>query len=90
MWLYGYSLGFTNATVIQDRNPHNYMHDFISELPMYQHCRQVVEVVSGAISTKNRLEDNLYAAYEALLLKGIVVDKELHALEAWLSEISDL
>jgi hypothetical protein len=90
MWLYGYSLGFTNATVIQDRNPHNYMHDFISELPMYQHCRQVVEIVSGAISTKHGLENNLYAAYEALLLKGIVVDKELHALEAWLSEISDL
>ena len=37
MWLYGYQLGFVNATVVQKRNPHDYMKDFISEIPMYEY-----------------------------------------------------
>jgi hypothetical protein len=85
MWLDGYALGFTRATVIQSRNSHDYMDDFISELPMYQHCREVVEVVSDAISASNDLESNLHAAYSALLAKEIVVDDELRTLDAWLS-----
>ena len=87
MWLHGYTLGFTRATAIQVRNSHDYMKDFVSELPMYQHCREVVEVVSDAISTNNSLESNLHAAYSALLAKEIVVDQELRTLDAWLSEI---
>ena len=87
MWLHGYSLGFSRATVIQARNPHDYMKDFVSELPMYQHCREVVEVVSNAISTNNGLESNLHAAYSALLARKIVVDEELRTLDAWLSEV---
>jgi len=45
MWLYGYNLGFVNATVIQKRNPHDYFKDFLSELPMYQHCEEVIDLV---------------------------------------------
>lgn len=87
MWLHGYALGFTQATVIQARNPHDYMKDFISEIPMYQHCREVVEIVSSEISANNSMESNLHAAYSALLAKDIVVDEELRTLDAWLYEI---
>lgn len=87
MWLYGYSLGFTQATVFQDRNPHDYMNDFVSELPMYLHCRDVVDIVSDAVSSKDSLENNLHRAYSALLAKKIVVDDELRTLDAWLSEL---
>ena len=88
MWLYGYQLGFTNATVVQMRNPHDNMQDFVSELPMYQHCRDVVDIVSGTVTSSNTMEDNLHAAYTALRSKGIVVDEELHTLDAWLLEVS--
>jgi hypothetical protein len=87
MWLYDYHLGFTNATVIQKRNFHDYMKDFISEIPMYINCEQVIEAVSSVISRNYTISDNMYNAYESLLRKGIVENKELHILTAWLKDI---
>jgi len=87
MWLYGYMLGFTQATVVQKRNPHDYMKDFSSEIPMYLNCRKVVETVSASISASNSLESNLHNAYSSLLLEGIVCDDEMRSLEAWLNDL---
>lgn len=87
MWLYGYRLGFTQATVIQKRNPHDFMKDFASEVPMYLKTRDVVEIVSSSISTSESLEANLHRAYAALLEQAVVGDDELHALEAWLCDV---
>lgn len=87
MWLYGYQLGFTNATVIQKRNPHDYMKDFMSEIPMYQNTEKVIELVLSSISGSKSIEANLYDAYTALLKDGIVCEKELTTLQAWLNDI---
>ena len=87
MWLYGYTLGFTQATVVQKRNPHDYMKDFSSEIPMYLNCRKVLETVSASISASESLESNLHKAYSSLLLEGIVCDDEMDSLEAWLSDL---
>ena len=87
MWLYGFTLGFTNATVTQKRNPHDYMKDFISEIPVYQFCENVIQIVLRVISEKNSIETNLYIAYEALFKEDVVCEKELITLEAWLSDI---
>jgi len=87
MWLYGYKLGFTKATVLQKRNPHDYMSDFNSEVPMYLNCRKVVERVSSVISGGQSIESNLYNAYASLLVEGIVVDDEMRTLEAWLRDL---
>lgn len=88
MWLYDCHLGFVDATVVQKRNPHDYFKDFVSEIPMYLHAANVVEITEGAISRSNSLHDNLYKAYEALLQKGIVEEREMTVLEAWVKEIS--
>lgn len=87
MWLMGYHLGFSNATVFQERNPHNYLTDFESEIPCYLYPERVVEIVSGSIKSSNSLPDNLYAAYEALHGQQIVASEELIALSAWLKDI---
>jgi hypothetical protein len=88
MWLHGYTLGFTNATVVQKRNPHDYFKDFISEIPMYTQGESVIDIVSAAISSSNSISENLYKAYEALEKEGIVTAKELEVLALWLEEIS--
>lgn len=72
MWMYNYQLGFVDATVVQKRNPHDYMKDFISEIPMYQYCEKVVELVSNSISPSQSIEDNLFNAYKSLLDSSIV------------------
>jgi hypothetical protein len=87
MWLHDYQLGFTNATVIQKRNAHDYMKDFISEIPMYQHCQEVIGTVSSAISKSESIESSLYNAYHSLLGRNIVCDKEMVTLEAWLKSM---
>lgn len=87
MWLYGYQLGFTNATVLQKRNPHDYFKDFISEVPMYEYSEKVIEIVTAAISKNESITSNLYNAYNALLSKDIVCDQEMKTLNAWLKDI---
>lgn len=88
MWLYDYHLGFVDATVIQKRNPHDYMKDFISEIPMYKHCEEVMEITANAISVANSIEDNLFNTYEALHRKSIVEARELEVLAAWLQDLA--
>lgn len=90
MWAAGYLLGFTNATVIQKRNPHNYMKDFISEIPMYETCEKVIELTLKVINGNNTIEDNLYNAYCSLLDNNIVKQEELYNLELWLKDINTL
>ena len=87
MWLYKYQLGFTNATVVQKRNPHDYMKDFVSEFPMYQNCEKVIGLVSNAISGSQNIQTNLYNAYAALLKENIVCSNEMTTLEAWLQDM---
>ncbi len=85
MWLYGYTLGFTQATVVQ--NPHDYLKDFSSEIPMYLNCRKALEIVSASITANENLESNLHKAYSSLLYEGIVCDDEMVSLEAWLTDV---
>lgn len=90
MWLFDYQLGFTNATVTQKRNPHDYMKDFMSEIPMYEHCEEIIEVVSNSMSKSDSIETNLYNAYEALLKKNIVCKEEMNTLDGWLKDVDKL
>jgi hypothetical protein len=87
---FGYQLGFMNATVVQKRNPHDYMKDFISEIPMYEHTRRVVQIVTESLSGKNSIESCLESAYEALCRHGIVPATELETLAAWLTDLRSL
>lgn len=90
MAVHGYQLGFTGATVVQKRNPHDYMKDFVSEIPVYEHSRRVVEVVSEVVSSNQTMEGNLLAAYRELYHRGIVLEKELAVLDAWLSNLEKI
>ncbi len=90
MWSKDYLLGFVNATVTQKRNPHDYFKDFVSEVPMYLNCDELVQFVSDAILPGESINNNLFKAYEALHFRKIVTDKELVTLEAWLRDIESL
>ena len=90
MWLYDYQLGFADATVVQKRNPHDYMKDFISEIPMYEHGEKIIEIVSDVISATEVIETNLYNAYDALLRAQIVTSNEMITLEAWIKDLAKL
>ncbi|WP_160116587.1 STELLO glycosyltransferase family protein [Ruegeria sp. AU67] len=76
MWAAGYKLGFTEATVVQERNPHNLLKDFESEIPMFLRGQDVVSIVNEVIDKKNSIVENLQSAYWALLVERIVSSDE--------------
>jgi hypothetical protein len=86
LWEAGCHLGFTAATVVQERNPHDYLKDFESEIPCYLLAQKVADAVSGAVRADASVSDNLFNAYEALLKRRIVKDEELRVLTAWLED----
>ena len=83
LWQEGFLLGFTEATVIQKRNVHDYFKDFQSEVPMYLHTETALDLVVAAMKP-GTVKDNLWQAYEALLLHGIVEKREMEVLSQWL------
>jgi glycosyltransferase involved in cell wall biosynthesis len=83
LWQHNYRLGFTEATVVQKRNVHDYFRDFESEVPMYLHTEKSLEAVKHAMSSSS-VKDNLYNGYEALLKIKVVEEKEMLVLEEWL------
>ena len=88
MWAAGFRLGFLGATVFQDRNEHDYLRDFESEIPCYLETERVVDAVGGAVSGGASVAENLHSAYRALLDQKIVVADELRLLEVWLDDLS--
>jgi hypothetical protein len=90
MWEAGYHLGFTSATVVQERNAHDYLKDFESEIPCYLLAQKVVNIVSGAVRAGAGVWDNLFDAYLALLRHRIVKAEEIPVLTAWLEDIRAL
>jgi hypothetical protein len=90
MWAHGFQLGFTEASVVQKRNPHNYVKDFISEIPMYTTADKVIDWVTGVIRSDNSIEQNLYIAYERLLNESVIVRQEMDVLELWLKDLENL
>ncbi|WP_114939277.1 MULTISPECIES: STELLO glycosyltransferase family protein [Mucilaginibacter] len=90
MWLYGYQLGFTGANVVQKRNPHNFVDDLESEMPMYKYCKDIIPTVEAVISSSRSMSQNLQDAYQALHKKGIVTAQELLNLDHWLDDIACL
>lgn len=88
MWAAGFRLGFLGATVFQDRNEHDHLRDFESEIPCYLETERVVETVGEAVYEGASVAENLLAAYRALLREEIVVAEELRLLEAWLDDLS--
>lgn len=90
MWQFGFSLGFTKATVIQERNYHDYMEDFASEVPCYFNAHDIIDTVVGRTNSAFSISENLYEAYHGLHTKGLVDAKEMELLSLWLKDIDRL
>jgi len=84
LWAAGYHLGFAGATVLQKRNPHDYLKDFESEIPCYLSADIVVQIAKAAVSPEKSIPENLTLVYQALADKDIVKQSELEILSCWL------
>ena len=88
LWAAGYHLGFAGATVLQKRNPHDYLKDFESEIPCYLSSEKVVEIAKTAAVINRSIPENLVSVYRALVDNGIVLENELKILNCWLDLVA--
>ena len=87
LWAAGLRVGFTGPTVVQERNTHDLLDDFASEIPMYLGTERAVAIVREAVSADRSIEQNIRVGYEALADAGIVETDEVSLLELWLDDL---
>lgn len=91
-WENQWSILFHEPTVWQERNEHNLMRDFKDEVPGYLQNRRIAEIL-GEVSLRAGTEHtgaNLRACYEALVRDGILEQREIPLLDAWLADLGKL
>lgn len=85
-WMFGGRLSFTSASVHQDRNPHDLLVDFESEIPVYLQTHDVLNTLE-AVGDTDHPGEAVLSCYAALIEKGIVSPDEMPIAEAWVREI---
>ena len=86
LWAADLSLCFGHATVIQKRNPHDYLVDFESEIPCFLYPEKIMELLMGKVSSNNTIIENLLLSYETLYENKIVVKEELNLIDSWVKK----
>ena len=84
------SWGFYSATSYQERNDHNVMNDFRSEVSMYSNMEEIFQTIYQSCKTSNSIINNLMDCYISLSKKDFVKDEELRILSNWLTDLNSL
>ena len=82
--------GFFQATSFQERNDHNLMHDFRSEIFMYSNMEEIFQIIYESCKTTHSIADNLINCYSSLCKNNFVKNTELKILSAWISDLNSL
>lgn len=90
-WTNGWSILFTEPTVLQVRNQHDLMRDFRDELPGYLDNKKICETLDSLqlLSGPEHIIRNLRTCYQRLVTIGIHDPRELELLEAWIADITE-
>jgi len=86
VWARGGRLAFTGPSVYQARNPHDYIADFASEMPLYIDFHKIIAALESA--ELNGDDGDLLIMYRALLDAGVVEAFELQLVDAWLAQLT--
>lgn len=86
MWEQGLHLGFTRATVYQNRNEHDLMRDFTDEIECYRDVRGIVDLLDAMQLTGSPTE-NLLKVYTGLIEADYVHRDELSFVSAWIDDL---
>ena len=89
LWAMGQTLVFHGPEMFQDRNPHNLLRDFEQEVSGYldnDRIREILEQTALA-SGADAVSANLRLCYQALIQAGIIPDRELPLVDAWIADV---
>jgi STELLO glycosyltransferases len=91
-WANGWGVLFHEATMRQARNKHDLAKDFADEVPGYLNNRMIcaaLESLEFAPGTEH-LGANMRRAYELLVEREMLHEKELLYLDAWLADVASI
>ncbi len=90
LWAIEKSVAFHSpAEVEQERNPHDLMKDFESEIPGYLHNEKIAAALEK-LPLKSGVEsmaENMQSCYTAMIDLGVLPKEELVSLNAWLGDV---
>ncbi len=92
VWELGCGLVFHAAEVQQERNQHNLLRDFEDEISGYLNNDRIVSALDALTlrGGEQAVSDNLMRCYEAMVRLGVIPEKELGLVEAWVEDIAVL
>jgi hypothetical protein len=85
-WANGWNVLFHNATVWQERNSHNLMHDFADEIQGYLNNGFIMQALSQ-LDLKTgiaSIPENLLLCYGQLIRMNLIDAREMELLKAWI------
>ena len=82
--------GFYPATSYQDRNDHNLMNDFRSEVEMYSNMDEIFNIIFESCIQSHSIIDNFMNCYTSLCQNNFVKEDELHILNSWINDLSNI
>ena len=82
--------GFYQATAYQDRNEHNLMNDFRSEVSMYANMEEIFQIIYESCKKNHSVGENLINCYSMLQCNDYVEDTELIILNSWMKDLNSL
>jgi hypothetical protein len=82
--------GFFQATSYQERNDHNLMNDFRSEVSMYSNMEEIFQIIYESCKSTNSITDNLMNCYSSLFKNKFVRDEELKILNSWMVDLNSI
>lgn len=91
-WTCDWPILFHKSTVMQERNDHNLMKDFLDEQVGYENNDAIMDNLLQLPLKKgtDHLAENLLACYDRLIQMGCVGSEESALLKAWIKDVSDL
>ena len=88
LWEKNFHIGFTNATVYQERNDHDLMKDFKDEVECYLNVKPIVKLING-MNFSGEFTTDIFNLYENLSHAGFVKHREIEVLNAWLNDYNN-
>ncbi len=86
----GTCIMFAPPAVRHDRNSHNYLRDFYSELPLYLLASQLVDRLSTHPPQSGPLQGVLLNTYVTLYEMGVLEEEDVQYIIAWINDLNNI
>jgi hypothetical protein len=86
LWALNAKLAFTEASVYQERNVHDFMKDFIDEIPCYKQVDAVIDFLDK-VELEGDASKDFLCMYEGLQRWGVVDERDVKGAQAFVQDL---